>query len=154
MKKFFLIILLFLCFDIYSQQTLNVLLTINNKTVTSTDIVDASLIIDKDTIGLNYEMGRFELSLEDYKIVKSVANKKDVCLVIEYSDFLDNYVKKEFKICFNVELLLQRYFFLKVYDFTQFPKHFVKKNGYGFEYLSPIETKELIKKKTMTQKYW
>jgi len=147
MKNFYFLLLL--SFNSYSQHRLDVLMAINNKIVTSTDITQSFLVIQNDTIDLKYEMGRFDISEKNYNILNK-KNTEDIKLIVEYADFDDNYIRKKVQIDLKLEFLLQRYFFLKIYDFSRFPKHFLEKSGYGFEYTSPIQTKNLIKRKKMT----
>lgn len=138
-------ILFFICGKVFCQEKLNVLVTVDEVVTGSYNLSDSYLIINKDTVSLKYEMGRFELA--NLEILKSVNSHTEISLNFRYFTFCPEQKSYYYSIKIESSLLLQDYLLLKIYNFEMYPNVFMKNIGYGFEYISPLASEALPKKK-------
>ena len=150
MKLFFLVALQLLTGQVaFSQQELHVLVSIDDITGASYNISNSFLVIGKDTISLKYEVGRFTISEKDIANLKSIDKKEMISLNIEYVTFCPEQKTYKYNLNLDVELLLQEYLILKVYNHESYPGVFSKNESYGFECTSPLKSIGIAKNKKM-----
>jgi len=147
--KFVVFFCLFACIKVFSQNQLNVLITIDDVITASYNLSDGYIIIKKDTIFLEYEMGRFKIDKNDYERLKQENIKENIFLNFSYSMFCPEQSNYDYSLKLQLDLLLQNYLLIRVYNFSSYPKTFIKENGYGFEYISSLGSETLPKRKKM-----
>jgi hypothetical protein len=145
MKIKILIIVFFICGKVFSQEKLNVLVTVDEVVTGSYNLSDSYLIINRDTLKLKYEMGRFELA--NTEILKSVNSHTEIRLNFRHYTSCPEQKSYHYSIKIESSLLLQDYLLLKIYNFEMYPNVFMKNIGYGFEYISPLGSEALPKRK-------
>lgn len=92
-------------------------------------------------------MGRFNISNVDFDKLKKADRSEEVLLVFKYFEICPEQQTYTFKLNLKLDLILQEYLFVRVYDFAAFPNTFLRKTGYGFEYISPVESTIIARKK-------
>jgi len=132
----FIIISILLLPSIYSQDRLNIVLTVDD--VIPYSLENSNLVLENDTIQLQYKMGRFLVTETDLVKLKSAGKLKEVSLNINYTTFCPVQEHYTYSIYLKSDLLLQDYFLLKIYNYSSYPKVFGKKAGYIFGYESPL----------------
>jgi len=149
MKLVLLTFMLIFCNVSLSQERLNVLVSVNNNIAGSFNLSNSFLLVHNDTINLVYKMGRFEINTDDFAKLNKYCKEEDVFLNFNFFESCPYQKTYSFKLKLKLDLLLQEYLFLKVYNFSTFPKAFISKTGYGFEYVSPLRSSVLPKNKKL-----
>ncbi len=147
MKLGFLTFMLICCNALFSQERLNALVSVNNNVAGSFNLSNSSLLVNNDTIKLVYKMGRFEIDANDLMKLKNCNKDEEIFLNFSFFETCPSQKTYSFKLKLKLDLLLQEYLFLKVYNFSSFPTAFINKTGYGFEFVSPIGSSVLPKNK-------
>lgn len=140
MRKILLLCILNILSISLAQERLNVLITVDD--VISRNIYDSYLIINNDTIKLEYAIGRFIIAKEDHTTLKEGSNKNSK-LYLKYRAFCPEVKQYDYIIDLNTRMLLLDYFLLKIYNYETYPKAFPKAylkrwGGYGYAYVSPL----------------
>jgi len=136
---------------IYCQHQLNVMVTIDDIITASYNVSDSYLELDNDTIFLNYEMGRFEILEKDFEKLKVKNNQKNTVLNFSYFTNCPKQSIKKYSLKLELNLFLQKYLLIRIYNFSSYPKVFSKDSGYGFEYISPLKSEFLPKRKKIKE---
>ncbi len=145
MKNLMSFCVLLSCLRGVSQEKLHILVTVDDIVTGSYNLSDSYLVIEKDTIALKYEMGRFEISNMDR--LKKRGKQSKICLNFRYYATCPHPRSYNYNITLDSSLILQEYLLLKVYNFANYPNVFAKNIGYGYEYISPIGSETLPKNK-------
>ncbi len=143
-------ITLLLYFFIYTKaycQQLNVMVTVDEIITASYNLSGSYLLTENDSINLDYEMGRFKIKEDDLKKLITKDRQEEVFLNFQYFSNCPVQGTQQYKLKLKLDLLLQNFLLIKVYNYSSYPKTFEKSYGYGFEYISLLESKGLPKRK-------
>lgn len=148
-RSIFIFFYLIAPINIYSQHQLNVMVTIDDVITASYNVSDSYLELGNDTIFLDYEMGRFEILDNDFEKLKVKNNQENIVLNFSYFTNCPKQSIKKYSLKLELNLFFQKYLLIKIYNFSSYPKVFSKDSGYGFEYISPLKSEFLPKKKKL-----
>jgi hypothetical protein len=129
--------------EIDNNKNLEALITVDNDPIIQLNHFKL-VISETEEIKAEYKVGRVIISDKDFIRLEKA---ETVRLVFDY--YIGECCLKERK--YNIELskdlLLQGFLYLRIYNFELYPKFFIKNNGYGFEYESPIISTSLPTRK-------
>lgn len=146
-KIIWIIYLLF--FHTNAQDKIYSMITVDDIPTASYNLSNCYLKIDNDTINIEYEMGRFSIESKDFERFKKIDDKTEILLSFKYFTNCPEQRKYLYSIPLKRELLSQRFLLLKVYNYESYPNVFVTNHGYGYEYISPLGSLGLPKRKKM-----
>ena len=145
-KKLLTVPLLLFCTYVYSQkEQINVLITVDDIITGSFNLSNGYIQIDNDTIELKYEIGRFNIEQKDFNRLQHEDVEKNVNLCFRYFSNCPTQKNSYYTLQVKLKLLFQNYLLIRVFNFESYPGVFGKKEEYGFEYDSPLETVRLPK---------
>jgi hypothetical protein len=150
LRIFFIVTSFVMSVQSFAQNQIYTLLTIDDINIEPTFISESTLKFDNYNIKLLYKIGRFEIDKNDYKLLKEIASKsnnKEALLSFTMTNYCPKLDNINYNIQLNLSLFLEEYLLLKIYNFESYPNIFMKNTGYGFEYISPIISEVLPRKK-------
>lgn len=146
LRNLFSVFLVVLSFNAHAQKNIYVLLNIDDISIEPTFISNVLLKVDNKDLALKYRMGRLEISDVDYNLLKTFSLGMRVTLCYTYTSTCPTQNLYNYSIEIDLNYLFQDYLILRVFNFKNYPKVFVRNEGYGVEFLSPIGSTLLPKR--------
>lgn len=146
-KKVFIYITILFCFTAQSQKNLNTVISIDDKIAASYNVENVHLIFSNEDVLVSYESGRVIINDDDYNKFMNYDDESIIILKLDYNQECPYYHKHTYEISIEKKFLTQQYFNISIYNYKNYPNLFGKKEGYGFEFKSPIISQSLPKNK-------